>query len=109
MCGGHVCLLDHLFLAGANLNGKNILHYSKTTETCQWLLSMGVTCEQDSDGETPLHRATRRERTEIIKLLLNHGAQQVLDDYGFTPMHRSVEHDDLEVVRLLIEHGVLKP
>lgn len=72
-------LLDHLFLAGANVNyvdnhSLTPLHYAKCPEICKWLLDMGAYQVKDSRGQTPLYNACCKDNLPIVKLLLQHNS-----------------------------------
>jgi Ankyrin repeats (3 copies)/Ankyrin repeats (many copies) len=56
-------------------------------------------------GNTPLHRASRSGRIEIVRLLVEHGASvEVQDNNGKTPMEVASGEQCDEIVKLLLEH-----
>ena len=58
------------------------------------------------DGETPLHRATDRNRTEAVKLLIDKGADvNATRKDGWTPLHIAVNRNRKELVEMLIAKG----
>jgi len=61
---------------------------------------------KDNDGWTPLHRAARRGRVEVVHLLISKGADiKAKNIYGDTPLHQAVFSGDREVVELLLAKG----
>lgn len=83
---GHVRLLDHLYLAGAYINGRMIqvsfntdeneneitlLHVTKDKQTCTWLLDMGIKYMPSSSGEDPMIRAFTNGHMEVVHCLYN--------------------------------------
>ena len=60
----------------------------------------------DGVGWTALHRATLRNRIDVIKLLLHEGADvNKQDDDKDTPLHWAARYNYTEVARLLIQNG----
>ena len=89
-----------LFLA-CDINDKN--HY----DVVEYLVEMqnadvNITTK---DGETPLHRACKRENLRIVKFLHMHNANTDLKDInGETPLHYACEYNsNIDVVKYLIE------
>ena len=60
---------------------------------------------QAQGGNTPLHRASRSGRIELVRLLVEHGANvEVRDNQGRTPMDVASGEKRDEIVKLLLEH-----
>ena len=58
-------------------------------------------------GNTPLHRASRSGRIEIVRLLVEHGASvEAQDDAGMTPLDVASGEQREEIIKLLLEHHV---
>lgn len=60
----------------------------------------------DSDGYTPLHRASYGGHKDCVKYLLRHGANiesKTKDDW--TPLHCAVRWNNIEVAEILIKNG----
>ena len=58
-------------------------------------------------GNTPLHRASRSGRIEIVRLLVEHGASvEAQDDGGMTPLDVASGEQREEIIKLLLEHRV---
>ncbi|MFA6065693.1 MAG: ankyrin repeat domain-containing protein [Candidatus Babeliaceae bacterium] len=99
--------------------GTTPLHMSKNSTTTQLLLSAGAQVDaQDADGESPLHKATKKHNTQQIAELIDHGANIFIKDtYHNTPMHiacnlsRSWDDNDLTmenkrfIVKLFLYHA----
>lgn len=109
---GFVPALDHLYLAGIDINyaddyGNTSLHKTNNVEIAKWLLDMGATQLCNSWGETPLHLACKYRRLEIAKLLLSFSAGvesiSVADNYGDVPMHHACEGNP-KLVELLLSY-----
>ena len=61
---------------------------------------------QDKDGLTPLHYASRKGFAEVVQALLEAGADpSVPENYGFTPLHEAAENGRREVAQLLLGAG----
>lgn len=106
----HAHLLDHLYLAGANVNyantfdGVTLLHYAKSAETVTWLLDMGaqhVHCNQEC---TPLSQACNRGDYRLVDIFLSRGIKQTPDERGNTPLHHAVLKNYTKIVKLLLSY-----
>jgi ankyrin repeat protein len=72
--------------------------------------AVGVLLEHGADinlrnheGQTALHKASRRDRIDIIHLMLKHGPDvNALDSNGSTPLHLAISE---RAAGLLLEHG----
>ncbi|KAL0337109.1 UNVERIFIED_CONTAM: hypothetical protein Scaly_1986000 [Sesamum calycinum] len=83
---GHVEVLRHLLLKGANVNartkdGKTALHMAveeRRRDCARLLLANGARADiqNSSDGETPLHVASFLGDEQMVKLLLHKGANK---------------------------------
>ncbi|KAL0426643.1 UNVERIFIED_CONTAM: hypothetical protein Slati_2839100 [Sesamum latifolium] len=83
---GHVEVLRHLLLKGANVNartkdGKTALHMAveeRRRDCARLLLANGARADiqNASDGETPLHVASFLGDEQMVKLLLHKGANK---------------------------------
>jgi ankyrin repeat protein len=61
---------------------------------------------KDNYYQTPLFRAVRYERTEIVKMLIEHGADlEWKDDLGDTPFLSAVAMNNFRMALLLLEYG----
>ena len=61
---------------------------------------------QKKDGQSPLHRASRKGALEVVRLLLEHGADvEAKNNHGKTALQYAVERGHGEVINLLREHG----
>jgi ankyrin repeat protein len=66
--------------------------------------------ERDSDGETALHAAVRRDRADMIKILLDRRAEvDALNYWRETPLSVAILNYrkviDTDIVKLLLDHG----
>lgn len=66
--------------------------------------------QQDTNGDTPLHMAVKRENRVITKLLLSHSAKELYSrNYlGETPLHTAVITKNVNVAKLLLSHKAAK-
>ena len=74
------------------------------------LIEGGADVDLRRSGETPLHRATRSGKTEMITLLLNRGANaNIANDDGETPLHLAARKTDTPenaaLVSFLLDKG----
>ncbi|SPN98622.1 uncharacterized protein DNG_01667 [Cephalotrichum gorgonifer] len=73
------------------------------------LLEDGVDVNsRDSQGRTPLLRASRGGHPAVVHLLLEYGANTELkynEYYNYTPLSRAAMEGHVEVVRILLQHG----
>ena len=61
--------------------------------------------EADSNGDTPLVKATKQEQTEMIGSLIEHGADvNAADNSGSTPLHWAVQAKSLADAEMLIKN-----
>jgi ankyrin len=61
---------------------------------------------QDKNGMTPLHIASRSGAVDIVRVLLEREAQVDMTSYdGKTPLHVAVQAGHLNVVRLVVEYS----
>jgi E3 ubiquitin-protein ligase mind-bomb len=53
-------------------------------------LIFNLLCEQDSEGDTPLHDAISKKRDDMLALLLDHNADIMLtNNNGFNALHHA--------------------
>lgn len=76
----------------------------------EMLLQFGASLEQESGGETLLHRAAARGQTDLIDYLASKGANLQAVGYrkeraGTTPLELAIANDQGEAIRLLRELG----
>lgn len=123
---GHIDLLNHLYLAGADINfvdpnvtghakddkGNTLLHDIEDVSICKWLLDMGARQVTNGYGETPLLRTLRYascrshgDTLELIKLFLDNGADHSPDENGTTPLIAACKQYSLPIVDFLILRG----
>jgi ankyrin repeat protein len=68
------------------------------------LIKAGVWLDETDEGETALHWAVSRQRTEIVTTLLEAGANpNVPDNDGYTPLHDVAEMGDCSSARAMLE------
>ena len=61
---------------------------------------------RDSDGQTPLHVASRNAHVEAARMIIRQGTDiNARDNYDCTPLQEASSHGHLDVARLLLEHG----
>ena len=59
-----------------------------------------------SDGDTPLHRATKRDRPDDVELLLANGADPNARGYNWqTPVHLAVWATETRILEILLDYG----
>ncbi|KAF8492083.1 hypothetical protein F5888DRAFT_1860114 [Russula emetica] len=91
-------------------------HHFKDGSVLRLLLERGadVNARADSDGFTPLHRASEHGALEVVRLLLEHGAnveavsargKTALQVVGKTPYRKVDQGLCDEITKLLVEHG----
>ena len=87
-------------------------------DTALLLLCQGADVNaRDKGGRSPLHRASRGVRTDIVQILLEHNAD-VNQDFmeritnigssyteGWTPLHMASQEGRIKIAELLIQHG----
>ncbi|KAK3236501.1 hypothetical protein CYMTET_53365 [Cymbomonas tetramitiformis] len=77
-------------------------------ERLRWFLSSSVKCEgRNSLGDTPLHCAVQKGRTETVQLLLQRHVDVNVTGYNkSTPLHDAVTFEvGIKIVRLLLASG----
>lgn len=107
---GNVHLLDHLFLAGANVNhvdkyGHTLLHHARDAKTCKWLIDMGILPSPPVNCRSVLHRAVCLQDEAMVEMLLKHGEPQVTNNSGETPLHIACRKENVRIVELLLLYG----
>ena len=86
-------------------NGLTPLHFAKTKEIADLLISKGadVNAKEAKNRITPLHWAAWRGRKEIAELLIAKGADvNVKNKDGGTPLHNAAWKGHVEIAKLLI-------
>ena len=86
-------------------NGLTPLHFAKTKEIADLLISKGadVNAKEAKNQITPLHWAAWRGRKEIAELLIAKGADvNVKNKDGGTPLHNAAWKGHVEIAKLLI-------
>ena len=87
-------------------------------DTALLLLCQGADVNaRDKGGRSPLHRASRGVRTDIVQILLEHNADVNQDSMeritnigssyteGWTPLHMASQEGRIKIAELLIQHG----
>lgn len=78
--------------------------------TLQWLLDSGARLEdyRRTDGQSPLHSAARRGKTEMSLYLISKGVDaKSCDVNGITPFLIATQHARTDVMKSLLEHSDL--
>jgi len=107
----HDHLLNHLYLAGADINyakinnGFTSLHYAPDVKTAVWLLDMGARYVDCDKGFTPLAKACSEGNLDLVNLYLSRGAEQTPDKQGNMPLHHAAFDNHIEVVKLLLNNS----
>ena len=86
-------------------NGLTPLHFAKTKEIADLLISKGadVNAKEAKNQITPLHWAAWRGRKEIAELLIAKGADlNTKNKDGGTPLHNAAWKGHVEIAKLLI-------
>jgi len=61
---------------------------------------------QNNNGLTPLHQASKNGLKEIVELLISKGADvNIKNNAGITPLDVAQQRGQTEIVELLREHG----
>ena len=97
-------LVDNTLLAAVEIE----FDAGKITE----LIAKGadVNAKEDTNGNTPLHKAIKKENMKIIKKLIENGADVNAKEYtnGNTPLHNAVKEVNMVIVDELIKsQGIL--
>ena len=116
----HFRLANLLFRYGADVDcrgiaGRTLLLASSlgSVDVMRWLLNHGADVNaRTKSGETPLHLAAFKARTEGVQVLLEHNASiDSQDNYGKTPLYSTIYYaqkerqESLDIARRLLEHG----
>lgn len=108
---GHVKVVELLLKRGAFVDVEGILH-AACEENCsdgvvKQLLECGAKIEGlDSDGLTPLLRATFNGHTRAVEVLLDHGANiEAEGTTRNTPLLFAAAKGYADIVRVLLDHG----
>lgn len=66
----------------------------------------GQVHKKDSQRETPLYHAVRKQYSEVTKLLIEHGAEvDIINKIGLCPLHYAAENEGTAIAQALIEQG----
>ncbi|GKU15980.1 unnamed protein product, partial [Fusarium langsethiae] len=107
---GHVAIATFILQNGARVIEANLMRIieNNQSEIVKMLLDNGVdAAAADSNGRTPLHRASEKGHSEIIKILLDKGVDAAAaDNYRWAPLHLALEKGHLEIVKMLLDKGV---
>ncbi|XP_068620625.1 transient receptor potential cation channel subfamily A member 1 [Battus philenor] len=110
---GHIRSLENLIRLGACINLKNNknespLHFAARYgryNTASQLLDSDkgtfIINENDGEGLTPLHIASREGHTRVVQLLLNRGALLHRDHNGRNPLHLAAMSGYTQTIELL--------
>ena len=88
-------------------NSLQLAIESKQCKIVDILLKYGAKIdEKDTQGETPLHWAVRKNDVHTANSLLKNGAAiNEKDMKGKTPLHQAVRQEDMDVVNILLRNG----
>lgn len=105
-------ILNHLFLAGVDVNYANEEGYTglhvAMSQCTKWLLDMGAKQFPNCDGETPLHTCCEYNDIESTKLLIEHPSDVLYtaDNKGCTPLHLACEIELTDISQLLVDYHI---
>lgn len=93
-------------LAAKDSSGNGVLHYAAMAalpEGVRFLSDKGIPTDvRNSDGQTPLMLALKRDSVATVNMLLSLGADSsIRDASGSTPLHLAVYWGAMECLRLL--------
>ena len=95
---GRCDMVEFLLEKGADIN-----------EVCNVYKILEHSLYRDEKAGSPLHRAIRNDKYDMLRLLLKRGADVNLQDVrGRTPLSLARERGDYELVERLREHGAKK-
>jgi Ankyrin repeats (3 copies) len=117
-CYGALEMVQVLLDYGVDVNAQNEYHntpldyasrsgHRNDARVARLLIAHGAdpNSRESSRGFTPLHRASRFGRIEIVRLLIEHGANvEAKDDEGRTPLDWARGEQREEIIKLLSEH-----
>ncbi|KAI1722541.1 ankyrin repeats (3 copies) domain-containing protein [Ditylenchus destructor] len=113
---GQASVVETLLGYGANVHvrggqiGETALHVAALSksdiECAQMLLKSGAQPNvKQSDGQTPLHIASRSGNVDMIRLMLSEGADpQIKANNGETPLHVAAKNCHFGVVELILQN-----
>ncbi len=95
---------------------EGAIHEGDWNEIENYITTGGDANIQNGEGDSLLHLAVERNKTDIIQLLLENGADiNIQNDYGETPLHIAVElyieeygvgwNEYADLIKLLVNHG----
>jgi len=99
-------MIHFLLQSGANIVAKDYqdntpLHIAPSPEIAALLIAdVNI---KNSDGETPLHKAVEKQKTELVEFLLAKGANSnAQNNQGETPLHQA---DNNTIIELLLSQN----
>lgn len=101
-------VVELLLENGAIIEKNNILHYAKSKEMAEFLISLGADINGENGYGTPLSQyvSTTGTPLNLIKFIIDSGANiKAKNSDGKTPLHVAVEFHNIDYVKVLIERG----
>jgi len=105
---GEALLLAKADIFSANVRGESPLSLALTARggPADWLFTPASIVSRDSNGDTPLHHAARRNLAETLDFLLSKGAAlDAQNSAGESPLHVAAMADSAEAARRLMAIG----
>lgn len=101
-------LFNILYSQNLTKNEKILLNIEPSNQTLRETIRKGIRNIniKDQNGNTPLHIASKKNKSEDINLLIRLGARiNATNIYGETPIFNAVNENNIEAVKALISKG----